>query len=98
MIEFLCILIYFIVSDLFIAYESPKLLVVNNFKNAVALYCVSSLHSTSEYCWSVVGDKSKFPSTPVLYVNKGGLYQCTVSNDGQEVHGKIITVRVDVGK
>ena len=39
----------------------------------------------------------EFPSTPVIYVNKGGLYQCIVKFKEKEIKGKLVTVRVDVG-
>lgn len=46
----------------------------------------------------MVGKSMEFPSTPVIFVNKGGLYQCLIKNETQEVSGKVVTVRVDVGK
>ena len=64
---------------------------------------MSSLHSETIYEWKVVGkttDEKKFPSTPVIYVDKAGLYRCIIKSgfDGIELMGKVLTVRVDIGK
>ena len=38
----------------------------------------------------------ELPPYPVIYVDKAGLYQCTVKYESQEVKGKLISVKVDV--
>lgn len=86
--------------DFFIVCENPPLISVTSFKNAVALYCISSQHSTTEYCWTIIGESTpnrKFPSTPVIYVSKGGIYQCVVRHGTHEIKGKVITISVDIG-
>ena len=40
----------------------------------------------------------KFPSTPVVYVSKGGFYQCTVEHNSKKINGNLISVEIDVGK
>lgn len=81
--------------EFFIRCESPEIVIVNDFLEAVTLYCVSSTHAGS---WStIVGETRKFPSTPVIYVNKGGVYQCIVKFEEKEIKGKVVTVHVDVG-
>ena len=73
-------------------------MIVENFLDAVTLYCVSSTHAGSQYTWStIVGEPMEFPSTPVIYVNKGGLYQCIVKFKEKEIKGKLVTICVDVG-
>ena len=65
--------------EFFIRCESPALVIIENFLDAVTLYCVSSTHAGSQYTWStIVGEPMEFSSTPVIYVNKGGVYQCIV--------------------
>lgn len=89
-----------LISDFFVAHESPAVVSVSNFRSAVTLYCVSSVHVETTYCWKILGDascKRVFPSTPVIYVNSGGLYQCTLTRKAIQVCGKVITVRVDIG-
>ena len=36
--------------------------------------------------------------TPVIYVNEGGLYQCSLKLDSHVIRGSIVTVRVELGK
>ena len=40
----------------------------------------------------------QFPSSPVIYVDKGGLYRCTVKYGSAKVDGNITNVVVEVGK
>ena len=58
--------------------ESPKVVLVQNFFKAVTLYCMPSTHAGSQYKWARIDGKAKFPSTPVVYINEGGVYQCTI--------------------
>lgn len=90
--------VLWILLEFFIRCQCPELVIVKNFREPVALYCVSSTHAGSQYSWStIVGETREFPSTPVIYVNKGGVYQCTVKFEGKKITGKVVTVRVDVG-
>lgn len=62
-----------------------------------------SLHSEAIYEWHVVGkttDEKKFPQTPVIYVDKAGLYRCMIRSkfDDKELMGTVLTVRVDIGE
>ena len=47
--------------------------------------------------WEMIGETIKFPSTPVIYVNKAGLYQFEVKYGSVKMQGKIIDVRVELG-
>ena len=81
------------------AWESPSKLVVSNFREAVMIFCLSSLHGANTYHWEKLGDATRqFPSTPVIYVNEGGLYQCSLKLDSHVIRGSIVTVRVELGK
>ena len=72
---------------------------MSNLKKAICLVCISSLHGACNYCWKVIsGSKREFPKSPVVYVNKGGLYQCTVTYESRRIVGRIISVEVLVGK
>lgn len=94
----LCSFLVWIFLEFFIRCESPELVIVENFLEPVTLYCVSSTHGGSQYTWStIVGEAREFPSTPIIYVNKEGIYQCIVKFEGKEIKGKVVTVRVDVG-
>lgn len=86
------------VSEFFIAYESPQVVSVASFRKAIALYCISSLHPHTEYSWEFIGGSGEFPSTPVIFINRSGLYRCTLIHDAMKLFGKVITVRVDLGK
>lgn len=83
--------------DFFIRCESPELVIVGGNK-AMALYCVSSTHAATEYVWRMFGEsKKKYPSTRIIFINKAGLYQCSMKYNGTEIKGKVLTVRVDIG-
>ena len=72
---------------------------MDNFRKAIALYCISSLHPHTKYIWEVIGESGskEFPSTPVIFIGRSGLYQCTLIHNAKRLFGKIITVRVDIG-
>jgi len=48
----------------------------------VALYCISSNHGACIYEWKKLGANHVYPSSAIIYVNEGGLYQCTVESNG----------------
>lgn len=84
----------------FIAQESPSVVIVSGFTKAVALYCLSSVHCHTRYKWRAIGpaeESAVFPSTPVIYVNQSGLFQCVLKYGSSEIEGSIIAVRVDFG-
>lgn len=92
-------MVEFFVLGFCVAWESPSELVVNNFREAVMLYCLSSFHGASTYYWKKFGNASShYPSTPVIYVHEGGLYQCSIKLDSHTIQGSIINVRVELGK
>ena len=86
------------VLDLGIVWESPAYVVVNNWKKAVALYCLPNVHPERSYVWKMIGSNEAFVSTPFIYVNKAGMYQCVVKFQSEKLVGKIIDVSVHVGK
>ena len=62
------------------------------------LYCLPSVHPECTYHWIKIGEKKAFPSTPFVFVNKAGHYQCTISFANKKLQSNVITVQVDVGK
>ena len=81
--------------DFSIVWQSPTIIWVANFVNTVALYCLSNFHPMCTYEWKVIGERARqFPPTPVIYVDKAGLYQCTVTIGSNEISGEIIALRV----
>ena len=69
-----------------VVWQSQALVTVSSFRKAVALYCVASNHGSCAYHWRKFGVKGRlvFPSSPVVYVNEGGVYQCEIKSDGAE--------------
>ena len=61
------------------------------------LYCLSSKNRSCSYQWSWFGANGRleFPSTPVVYVNEGGLYQCEVDDNNDSLLSKLINVCLD---
>ena len=48
--------------------ESPPSIKVSDWKKAVTLFCIPSVHPNCTYCWKMVGGEIvKFPSTPLIY-------------------------------
>ena len=90
------VIIIILAVDFFVRCESPEL-VISVGNKAMALYCVSSTHAATEYFWQKIGSTKRFPSTPVIYTNEAGLYQCCLKYSGREIKGKIVTVHLDVG-
>ena len=41
------------------AWESPSELVVSNFREAVMIFCLSSLHGANTYHWEKLGDATR---------------------------------------
>ncbi len=66
----------------------------------MVLYCLPSVHPDCIYNWRMIGSREhcKFPSTPFIYVNKAGLYQCVITCDSKVLEGRIISVSVEVGR
>ena len=58
------------------------------------LYCISSTHGHCEYAWRKIGDieEKQFPSSPVIYIKDGGLYQCMVKTGDDKISGRIYRV------
>ena len=86
--------------DPVIVWQSPSLIKLTRWNSAVTLYCISSHHGNCSYAWKKLGDEGGrvFPSTPVVYVNEGGLYQCTVKLHLQKVKGRVIRVYANIGQ
>jgi len=83
--------------------KSPTTITVNTISESVALYCISSWHEQCSYAWRRIGDEvdlAPYPSTPVIYIKEGGLYQCTATSkySAKRTLGKIISLIVDAGQ
>ena len=85
--------------DFRVLWQSHPTQVVSSFKEALPLYCISSAHNSCTYHWKDVEDSSRqFTASPVVYVNKSGVYQCTVMCGTSKVSAKLISVVVALGK
>ena len=87
--------------ELKIMWQSPTAITVHSMKQPLILYCIASLHGICTYQWEIIGERDStqhFPSSPVVYINKGGLYQCKALCNSDVVVGKIIRVIVDASK
>ena len=61
-----------------VAHQSPPIVYLPEGEQAVALYCVASNHTVlHSYQWENSG-VALSGSTPVLWVNKEGIYKCTL--------------------
>ena len=88
-------LTFVICIDFFVVWQSPATITVGTLKNSVMLYCIASLHGSCTYQWANLEDPSvTFPNSPVVYINKGGFYQCTVRYQKQVTQGHVISVEV----
>ena len=88
------------VTDFQLVAQTRENIVVGSFSEPVTLYCVASKHGDCRYEWKRLDDRELvFPDTPVLYVNCGGLYQCTIfsGENGEHVTSKVINVELDPG-
>ena len=83
-----------------VACQSPTSITVSSFIKAATLYCVASNHGTCTYHWKKHGGgQSNFPSSPVIYVNEGGVYQCLIKTENSEdVSSRTIRVHITIGK
>ena len=85
-------------ADLQIIWQSPDIS-IRHLMCAIPLYCVSSQHSTTTYHWEKLGETEKlFPSTPVIYVDEVGLFQCKVESGGMEEQSSVIALQVQPGR
>lgn len=67
----------------------------------MALYCLALTHPDCTYLWQIIGKPAteSFPSTPIIYVNEAGMYQCEITYDNsKKMKGKVINVRVEIGR
>ena len=65
------------------------------------LYCLPTVHGpTCTYSWRKIGGllESSYPSSPCLFVDCAGMYQCIVCIDSTEFQSDVIHVSVDVGE
>lgn len=81
-----------------IEWESPGIIKVDSWSKALALYCFCTFHPSCKYKWQKLGTQCNFPSSPVIYIDEVGLYQCTAKYGSNEVQGKIIDVDVEIGE
>ena len=67
----------------------------------VRLICIPSHHDDSLYTWEVVGSqgqKQSFPSSPVVYVSRPGIFRCEVVNASKgKATSQMMEVRLDPG-
>lgn len=67
--------------------------------SVVTLCCISSLYGECNYNWvNLKTPHYSYIETPVLYVNKPGLYQCEVSTDSSSVVSKVFEISVLPGE
>ena len=86
------------ITDLQILYQSPSEISVSSITHAIPLYCVSSHHCTSIYHWMKLGESTtSFPSTPVIYVDEVGLFQCKVESGDVAEQSTVIALEVQPG-
>ena len=82
-------------------WQSPSVIKLTAKHPLVILYCVSSTHGHCNYIWRKIGqvahEGKQFPSTPVIYVKEGGLYQCVVKAGGDKIQGRIYRVQKTIG-
>ena len=79
----MCVCVCFAVGDFQVVHQSPPDVHLPDWEEAVPLYCVASTHSLAHtYQWENSGEAIT-GSTPVLWVNKPGVYKCTIK--GPEV-------------
>ncbi len=73
-------------------------MVAQSFREAIALYCITTRHVTTHYRWTMVGEPMvDFPATPVIFVKDVGLYQCHVCRGREELQSLVISVSVQPG-
>ena len=81
-----------------IAHQSPCDVVLKEFRAAIPLYCISTLHSTTEYFWKMLGDEEKeFPPSCVIHIKEVGMFQCVMRFMDQVAESHIISVHVEPG-
>ena len=79
-------------------WQSPSVISIPYFQKALTLFCLPSVHPDCTYSWNAIGEKfERFPSSPVIYVEKAGLYQCTITFGVNYLLSTAMAVRVDVG-
>ena len=80
-----------------IEHQSDPNIAVSGFTAPVPLFCLASVHDPEvKYQWVSLRDHNEtFPSSPVNYVRKPGLYSCQVHYCGEIADSKIITVELD---
>ena len=83
-----------------IVWQSSPSITVESFRSAVTLYCIASNHGCCSYHWRKLGETTlTFPSSPVIYINGGGLYQCTVKSHGlMDISSRMIRVHCHIGR
>ena len=93
-------LCYHFTDTAMVVWQSPTSVTVSLFREAVTLYCVASSHGKCTYHWKKFGrGKSTFPSSPVIYINEGGLYQCIIkTGEEKEISSRVIRVYANIGK
>ena len=76
-----------------IAYQSPPVTMVSSMVEPVQLICIASYHDDTLYNWEMVGKKQTFPSSPVVYVSRPGIFQCKAVN---LVKGQVMSQMMEV--
>ena len=81
-----CTVVLEIGSAFSILFEWPlkKEVELRKLYPAMQLCCISSLHGKCSYKWVDRNSEATFAETPVLYVNKPGLYQCRVTRNSNQ--------------
>ena len=79
-----------------IAYRSFRSIVLDSPNEAASLICISTSHGTCQYRWKLFGSKISFiHSTPLIYVNQPGMYECTVVEENGERKSELFDVKLE---
>lgn len=77
-----------------IEHKSEAQTLVSNFKDPVTLYCLASCHTTCKYEWKHFCSSHSYPSTPVIYVDSPGIYECSVMLEIQVAATAVFEVKM----
>lgn len=84
-------------EELEVCCQSNTTITVNDLQKAVPLICVSSKHGACRYEWTQLGTSTHFPSTPVIYANEVGIYQCEVVTAEDRACSLLMALKVTPG-
>lgn len=68
-----------------IVHKTSDKIHTSSFEKAVPLLCMASIHPYCSYIWKLLSGYGIWPDTPVIYVTKPGLYECSVTTVGDPI-------------